>query len=126
VAGTLAAIVKAWVAFSRFPLTFWAIPWIPIVEAVLGTVLAMVGPGVWSIDATALRRKASIFPEPLVEFSPPKVVVPQVASSSEPTGRPFGVVRKPSRVPQLAAETKDRKAQGTKGVKKWLQTQLGR
>ena len=63
VAGTLAAIVKAWVAFSRF-LSHSGDPWIPIVEAVLGTVLAMVGPGVWSIDARLFGRKRVDFPEP--------------------------------------------------------------
>jgi putative oxidoreductase len=56
VAGTLIAIVKVWVAFSRF---FWhsGDPWIPIMLAALGAALAMVGPGAWSIDARLFGRK---------------------------------------------------------------------
>ena len=62
VAGTLAAIVKVWIAFSRV----WSPsgdPWIAIAQAVLGLVLAMVGPGAWSIDARLFGRKRIDMPE---------------------------------------------------------------
>jgi putative oxidoreductase len=62
VAGTLAAIVKVWIALSRF-FSHSGDPWIPIVQAVLGAVLAMVGPGAWSIDAQLFGRKRIDFPE---------------------------------------------------------------
>jgi putative oxidoreductase len=62
VAGTLAAIVKVWIALSRF-LSHSGDPWIPIVQAVLGAVLAMVGPGAWSIDARLFGRKRIDMPE---------------------------------------------------------------
>jgi putative oxidoreductase len=62
VAGTLAAVVKAWIAFSRF-FSHSGDPWIPIVQAVLGAVLAMVGPGAWSIDARLFGRKRIDMPE---------------------------------------------------------------
>jgi len=63
VAGALAAIIKVWIAFSRF-FSHSGDPWIPIVQAVLGAVLAMVGPGAWSIDARLFGRKRIDFPEP--------------------------------------------------------------
>jgi putative oxidoreductase len=63
VAGTLAAIIKLWIAFSRFH-SHYGDPWVPILQAVLGAVLAMVGPGVWSIDARLFGRKRIDFPEP--------------------------------------------------------------
>ena len=56
VAGTLAAIVKLWIALSRF-LSHSGDPWIAIIQAVLGAALAMVGPGAWSIDARLFGRK---------------------------------------------------------------------
>jgi putative oxidoreductase len=62
-AGTLAAIVKVSIAFSRF-LSHSGDPSIAIIQAVLGTVLAMVGPGAWSIDARLFGRKRVDFPEP--------------------------------------------------------------
>jgi putative oxidoreductase len=62
VSGTLAAIVKVWIAFSRV-LSHSGDPWIPIVQAVLGVVLAMVGPGAWSIDARLFGRKRIDMPE---------------------------------------------------------------
>jgi putative oxidoreductase len=56
VAGTLAAIVKLSIVFSgHFPDSHD--PWIAIIQAVLGAVLAMVGPGAWSIDARLFGRK---------------------------------------------------------------------
>jgi putative oxidoreductase len=63
VAGALAAIVNMWIALSRI-LSPSGDPWIPIVQSILGAVLAMVGPGAWSIDARLFGRKRSDFPEP--------------------------------------------------------------
>jgi putative oxidoreductase len=62
VAGTLAAVLNVWIAFSRF-FSHSGDPWIPIVQAVLGAVLAMVGPGAWSIDARLFGRKRIDMPE---------------------------------------------------------------
>ena len=62
VAGTLAAIVKLWIALSRF-LSHSGDAWIAIIQAVLGAVLAMVGPGAWSIDARLFGRKRIDMPE---------------------------------------------------------------
>ena len=62
VAGVLAAIVKVWIAFSLI-LSHSGDPWIPIAQAVLGAVLAMVGPGAWSIDARLFGRKRIDMPE---------------------------------------------------------------
>jgi uncharacterized membrane protein YphA (DoxX/SURF4 family) len=56
VTGSLAAIVKAWIAFSQF-LSHSGDPWIAMMQAVLGAALAMVGPGAWSIDARLFGRK---------------------------------------------------------------------
>ena len=50
--GALIAIVELWVAFSHS-----GDPWNPIMLAVLGASLAMVGPGAWSIDARLFGRK---------------------------------------------------------------------
>jgi uncharacterized membrane protein YphA (DoxX/SURF4 family) len=63
VAGGLAAILKVWIALSRI-LSHSGDPWIPIVQAVLSAVLAMVGPGAWSIDARLFGRKRMDFPQP--------------------------------------------------------------
>jgi len=62
VAGALAAIVKMSIALSRF-LSHSGDPWIAIIQAVLGAVLAMVGPGAWSIDARLFGRKRIEMPE---------------------------------------------------------------
>jgi putative oxidoreductase len=62
VAGSLVAIVTLWIAFSRYSSHFGD-PWIPIILAVLGAVLAMVGPGAWSIDARLFGRKHIDIPE---------------------------------------------------------------
>jgi uncharacterized membrane protein YphA (DoxX/SURF4 family) len=56
VAGSLAAMVKAWIALSRF-VSHSGDPWIAIIQAVLGAALAMLGPGAWSIDARLFGRK---------------------------------------------------------------------
>ena len=62
-AGALAAIVKVWIAFTRY---FWhsGDPWMPIAQAALGAVLAMVGPGAWSVDARLFGRKHIDIREP--------------------------------------------------------------
>jgi hypothetical protein len=52
VAGTLVAISELWVAFLR-PGDLL----IPIILAALGSTLAMIGPGAWSIDARLFGRK---------------------------------------------------------------------
>jgi putative oxidoreductase len=62
VAGVLAAIVKVWIASSQV-LSHSGDLWISIVQAVLGVVLAMVGPGAWSIDARLFGRKRIDLPE---------------------------------------------------------------
>jgi putative oxidoreductase len=62
VAGALAAVVKMSIALSRF-LSHSGDPWIAVVQAVLGAVLAMVGPGAWSIDARLFGRKRIELPE---------------------------------------------------------------
>jgi hypothetical protein len=51
-AGCLLAIAEVWIVFS-YP----GDPWIPIMVAALGVSLAMVGPGIWSIDARLFGRK---------------------------------------------------------------------
>jgi putative oxidoreductase len=62
VVGALAAIVKLWIAFSRFS-SHSGDPWVAILQAVLSAVLAMVGPGAWSIDARLFGRKRIDMPE---------------------------------------------------------------
>jgi uncharacterized membrane protein YphA (DoxX/SURF4 family) len=62
VAGALAAIVKVWIALSGY-CSHSGDPWIAIPQAVLSAVLAMVGPGAWSIDARLFGRKRIDIPE---------------------------------------------------------------
>ena len=62
-AGVLGALVKLWIAGSRF-LSHSAEPEFPIIHAVLAVILAMVGPGIYSIDARLFGRKRIDFPEP--------------------------------------------------------------
>jgi putative oxidoreductase len=62
VAGVLAAIVKVWIALSRY-FSHSGDPWIAITQAVLSAVLAMVGPGAWSIDARLFGRRRIHMPE---------------------------------------------------------------
>jgi uncharacterized membrane protein YphA (DoxX/SURF4 family) len=62
VAGALVAIVNVWIGFSRI-FSASGDPWIAFIQAVLGAVLAMVGPGAWSIDARLFGRKRIDLPE---------------------------------------------------------------
>jgi uncharacterized membrane protein YphA (DoxX/SURF4 family) len=62
VAGTLAAIVELWIALSLY-FSHSGDPWIAILQAALGAVLAMLGPGAWSIDARLFGRKRIDIPE---------------------------------------------------------------
>jgi putative oxidoreductase len=62
VAGALAAIAKVSIALSRL-FSHAGDPWISIVQAMLGAILAMVGPGAWSVDARLFGRKRIDFPE---------------------------------------------------------------
>jgi len=52
IAGVVAALVEAWIAFSHAGHS-----WTPIMLAILGASLAMIGPGAWSIDARLFGRK---------------------------------------------------------------------
>jgi len=52
VAGVLAAIVEAWIAFSVPNSAAF-----PAIIGVLGATLAMIGPGAWSLDAWLFGRK---------------------------------------------------------------------
>ena len=52
VVGAIVAAVEVWVVFSG-P----ADAWIPVILAILGGTLAMIGPGAWSIDARLFGRK---------------------------------------------------------------------
>jgi putative oxidoreductase len=62
VSGSLAATVMVWIALSRY-FSHSGDPWIAVVQAVLGAVLAMVGSGAWSIDARLFGRKRIDMPE---------------------------------------------------------------
>jgi len=62
VAGTLAATVQVWIACSR-AFSHSGDPWSSMAPAVLGAVLAMVGPGSWSIDARLFGRKRIDMPQ---------------------------------------------------------------
>lgn len=63
VAGMLVAIVNLWIALLRLLSQSGDVS-IPVIHAVLGVVLAMVGPGAWSVDARLFGRKRIDFPEP--------------------------------------------------------------
>jgi putative oxidoreductase len=52
IAGVLLAAVELWIALSG-----GGNAWMPIILAVLGATLAMIGPGAWSIDARLFGRK---------------------------------------------------------------------
>lgn len=55
-AGALAAGTKVWIAISRFS-SHSGDPWIAVAQAILAAALAMIGPGVWSVDARRFGRK---------------------------------------------------------------------
>jgi putative oxidoreductase len=55
-AGALAATATLCVALLRY-FSHSGDPWIPFLQAVLSAVLAMVGPGAWSIDARLFGRR---------------------------------------------------------------------
>ena len=52
VTGIIVSVVQGWIAFSRPNGAF-----MPIVLAVLGLSIAMIGPGAWSVDARLFGRK---------------------------------------------------------------------
>ena len=52
IAGALVAAVELWIALAGGDSI-----WMPIMLAVLGGTLAMIGPGAWSIDARLFGRK---------------------------------------------------------------------
>lgn len=52
VTGAVVAVIETWVALS-----YTASPSMPLMLAVLGASLAMIGPGAWSIDARIFGRK---------------------------------------------------------------------
>jgi len=56
VAGTLAAVVKLWIAFTLSS-SHSGDPWIAVLQAALGAALAMIGPGAWSLDSRLFGRK---------------------------------------------------------------------
>jgi hypothetical protein len=62
VAGAQAAIVEVWIAYSWF-LSHACDPWIAAIQAALGAVLSIVGPGAWPIDARLFGRKRIDIPE---------------------------------------------------------------
>jgi len=59
VAGVLVACIEAWIALSVSPTAG-----LPIILAILGATLAMIGPGAWSVDAFLYGRKHIALPEP--------------------------------------------------------------
>jgi uncharacterized membrane protein YphA (DoxX/SURF4 family) len=58
IAGGAAAIIGLWGAFWRS-----GDPWSQILLAILGTGLAMLGPGAWSVDARLFGRKRIRIPD---------------------------------------------------------------
>jgi hypothetical protein len=50
--GTLVGLTEVWILISRSTGS-----WIPLIPAVLGVTLAMIGPGAWSVDARLFGRK---------------------------------------------------------------------
>jgi len=56
VAGVLAALAKAGIAIWRFS-SHSGDPWMTLTQSILAAVLAMIGPGAWSIDARRFGRK---------------------------------------------------------------------
>ena len=58
VAGTLAAMIAVWRLISHI-----GEPWIQVLVATLGGALALLGPGVWSIDARLFGLKRVDIPD---------------------------------------------------------------
>jgi putative oxidoreductase len=58
IVGILVAGVETWIVLSANSSTV-----IPLVLAVLGLTLAMIGPGTWSVDALLYGRRRITFPE---------------------------------------------------------------
>lgn len=58
VVGTVITASELWVVFSNS-----SDPWMPIVLAIIGVTLAMIGPGAWSLDARLFGRKHFEIPE---------------------------------------------------------------
>jgi uncharacterized membrane protein YphA (DoxX/SURF4 family) len=58
IVSTVIAVVEVWIVCS-----VKSDPWTPIVLATLGAIIAMVGPGAWSIDARLFGRKHIQIPE---------------------------------------------------------------
>ena len=52
VVGVMVALRELWIMFSS-----GGDPWMPLVLAMLGVTLAMIGPGAWSIDARLFGRR---------------------------------------------------------------------
>jgi putative oxidoreductase len=59
VVGTVVTVVQLWIAFARYSYHYhFGDLWIPVIQAILGAALAMIGPGAWSIDARLFRSEA--------------------------------------------------------------------
>lgn len=52
IAGALVAFFELWMVLTRT-----GDPWLPVILAILGGTLAMIGPGAWSADAHLFGRK---------------------------------------------------------------------
>lgn len=58
IAGAMVAFVELWIVFSRI-----GDPRLPVILAILGGTLAMIGPGAWSVDACLFGRKQIEIPD---------------------------------------------------------------
>jgi putative oxidoreductase len=52
ITGSIVALIELYIALSHS-----GDPWLPVIAAVLGGTLALIGPGAWSIDARLFGRK---------------------------------------------------------------------
>jgi hypothetical protein len=80
IAGVVVAIVEARIAFTSH-----ANASIPLLLAVLGATLAMIGPGTWSIDACVFGRKHICASRPLGNRDSPKS---RISNSNDPAMPP--------------------------------------